>query len=111
MKVLFACLLFGLATVAAADTTTWVDVTRVEPVVTTRSAPSTDPLCRAKRPAKQQGLAALLEWDLLADCTPVTRKVTTHYRVYYTWAGREYSYTSSKIPGNRIALNVVVDPV
>ena len=90
---------------------TWVEVTRVEPVMKTHTFPSNDPLCSADKPRRSEGFRALLEWDVLPQCQLNERQVTSHYRVYYEWAGREFSYTSESLPDYRVRINVDVAPM
>lgn len=90
--------------------TTWAEVTAVEPVTRTRVEAPNEPGCFEPKPAPAAGLRPLLEWDLLVECRPRETTETTHYNVKYTWADRDYSYTSKTLPANRIRIRVGVAP-
>jgi len=66
--------------------------------------------CDLTRPAAGAGLAAILAWDLQADCRAEQRAVSVveGYRVYYEWDNRLFETVTMEEPADTIALRVRV---
>lgn len=94
---------FGAAApAAAAEMLVQGEVIDVVPVSAGAAAVAGD--CRPPRPRPEDGLVALLGWDLRADCPAAP----SAYRVYYRWDGRTYSRLMSERPGETVPLRVRV---
>ncbi len=100
--------LLGSQGLASTERLVWADVDRVEPIHRITYAVSRDLSC-IQIPARSEGLAERLAWDLREDCNPRKELQVDGYRVHYRWAGRDYVHTMGKPPGEKIALKVQVD--
>lgn len=67
------------------------------------------------KPATDEGLAALLTWDLVTrpqaqrQCAQAESNRAAQYRVTYEWMGHQFVDILPNDPGNRILLTVEVD--
>ena len=103
-------LVYTVSTMAA-QSTVYGEVIEVEALT-----PATEVVCVAvSRPPAEQGLAALLTWDLQqrpdAERECRKRRAQNHqkYRVTYRYAGREFVDVLASDPGARIALTLELD--
>ncbi|HEX7036299.1 MAG TPA: hypothetical protein VF210_11020 [Pseudomonadales bacterium] len=88
---------------AAAEMLVQGEVIDVVPVAAGGRAVAND--CHPPRPRPEDGLVALLGWDLRASC----RAAANAYRVYYRWDGRTYSRLMPEPPGDTVPLRVRVE--
>ena len=88
----------------------WADVVRVEPIVKSQQVSPADPACQDQRPRRIAGLVELLRWDLVPDCQFQERRITSHYRVFYTWGGREFNYISQTLPNSKVRVRLEIEP-
>jgi hypothetical protein len=106
----FGMLMFLSASSAAREMQVEGDVVRVIPLTASSVVVERSGDCAPVKPIGQADLAALLAWDLRADCHTQRRKVEVQdgYRVYYRWDERVYSVVMTERPGPTIPLRVNV---
>ena len=103
-----SCLSVG----AGAETIVYGQVLASEPIAHPQAA-SLAAACEATPPARSEGLAARLRWELrekpmlLERCT--LAKQPSGYRVTYRWNGQSFTQELPFDPGERIALRLDVE--
>ena len=108
--VLLACL--SLASGAAAETIVYGQVLASEPISHPEAA-ALSAACEEAPPARADGLAARLRWELkdkpklLEQCA--LAREPSGYRVTYRWNGQRFTQELPFDPGERIALRLDVD--
>ena len=92
-----------------AEFTAEAEVVSAEPIVRYRAEVRRAESC-IDRPARDQGLAALLRWDLAAGtCRERERYESVDgYRVTYRWNGRLYEQTLAEDPGATLPVSIRV---
>lgn len=87
-----------------------VPVLAAEPVMagTRRAVEEGD--CAPRRPGADAGLAAVLRWDLRADCRLVWRSHSevAGWRVRYAWEGEVHEAVLDEAPGETMALRLTL---
>lgn len=95
----------------AAETQVYGKVLSVEPIVNGPVATCAS----AEKPASEDGLAALLTWDLQTRpdarraCRQQRADQVEGYRVTYAYAGREFDAVLPEHPGSRVPLMLELD--
>ncbi len=86
----------------------WGKVISATPIVESQHIPPDASSCNQPKPRRDEGLSALLAWELASDCRATSIEHVAGYKVRYEWAGKRFTTQRRTEPGERIPLTVDV---